>query len=307
MSSCFIVIPTHNRREITLACLQRLRAQGVLEWAVPIVVDDGSTDVTGAAVRAQFPEAEMLMGNGKLFWTGATELGMRSAVERNAEFVLWLNDDCEPEPGALAELLSVAMERNAVTGGVCVLPNSGQPVYGGFRKGPRELEFVSAAPGEVVACDALNGNLVCVPRAVIAAIGFPDGRGLPHASGDTDYTLRAKKRGCAVLLVGSARAQAVPHNRLGYASWLLSGMSTRAIWGTLFNRRAYGYLPADLRFRWRHWRIGGVLTALWLVVKRIPISIAVLTVPLATRRRWWGRHSPAWRYEEMVRAESDHE
>lgn len=306
-ASCFIVIPTHNRRDTTLACLQRLRAQGVMDWAVPIIVDDGSTDGTPEAVRAQFPEVEMVIGNGRLFWTGATELGMRSAVARNAEFVLWLNDDCEPEPGALAELLSVAMTRDAITGGVCVLPKSGEPVYAGFKKGRRELEFISAAPGEVVACDGLNGNLVCVPRAVINAIGFPSGGVLPHASGDTDYTMRASERGRTVLLVGSARARAVPHNRFGYASWLLSGMNAAEIWATLFNRRAYGYLPADFRFRWRHWGIGGVFTALWMVLKRVPISLAVLAVPLATRRRWWGHNSSAWNYERSVRAESGHE
>lgn len=303
----FIIIPAYNRRATTLACLQRLRAQGVLAWATPIVVDDGSTDGTGDTVREEFPEAEVLRGDGKLFWTGATELGMRRAVERGAEFVFWLNDDCEPQAGALAALLAIAQARGAATGGVCVLPRSGQAVYGGFKKGRRELEFISAAPGEVTACDALNGNLVCVPRAVIDAIGFPDGRGLPHASGDTDYTLRASERGHSVLLVGAARAQATPHNRLGYASWLLSGMSVGEVWATLVNPRAYGYFPADVRFRSRHWGFGGLLSSLWLVFKRVPISVVILTVPLATRRRWWGGRSAAWRYEEMVRAESRHE
>ena len=303
----FIVIPAHNRRATTVACLHRLRRQGVMAWATPIVVDDGSTDGTGDAIRREFPEVEVLPGNGRLFWTGATELGMRRAVERDAEFVFWLNDDCEPQPGALAALLAVSRERHAIAGGVCVLPRSGQPVYGGFKNGRRELAFVSAAPGEVTACAALNGNLVCVPRAVIDAIGFPDGRGLPHASGDTDYALRASERGHAVLLVGAARAQATPHNRLGYASWLLSGMSVREIWATLVNPRAYGYFPADVRFRWRHWGVSGLLSALWLVVKRVPVSVAILALPRETRRRWWGSRSAAWRYEQMVRAESGHE
>jgi glycosyltransferase involved in cell wall biosynthesis len=303
----FIVIPAHNRLATTLACLHRLRRQGVFGWAAPIVVDDGSTDGTGDAVRLEFPDLEVLRGNGNLFWTGATELGMRRAVERGAEFVFWLNDDCEPQPGALAALLATARERHAVAGGVCALPRSGQAVYGGFKRGRRELEFISAAPGDVTACDALNGNLVCVPRAVIDAIGFPDGRRLPHASGDTDYTLRATERGHEVLLVGDARAQATPHNRLGYASWLLSGMSVREVWATLVNPRAYGYLPADMRFRWRHWGWAGLGRSLWMVAKRVPVSLAILTVPLDTRRRWWSSRSAAWRYEQMIRAESGHE
>ena len=303
----FIVIPAHNRLATTLACLHRLRRHGVLDWAAPIVVDDGSTDGTGDAIRLEFPDVEVLAGNGKLFWTGATELGMRRAVERDAKYVFWLNDDCEPAPGALDALLAYAQVSGGITGGVCVLPRSGQTVYAGFRKGRRELEFVDAAPNGTTYCDALNGNMVCIPREVIAAIGFPDGRGLPHAGGDTDYTLRASERGHPVFLVGSARAQATPHNRLGYASWLLSGMTVREVWATLFNPRAYGYFPADLRFRWRHWGVGGALSALWSVVKRVPVSVAILTLPLETRRQKWGPRSAAWRYEQMVRAESGRE
>jgi len=308
-----IVIAAHNRRDTTVACLRRLRDQAVFAWATALVVDDGSNDGTADAIRAEFPAAEILRGHGRLFWTGATELGMRHAHARGATHILWLNDDCAPAPGALVALLAVSRARSAVTGGVCVLPRSGHPVYAGFRRDPHRAEFdpVNAAPGEEVPCDALNGNLVCLPRAVVSAIGFPDGRGLPHASGDTDYTLRARAAGHPVILVGSARATAFPHNRRGYASWLLSGLTVGEVWATLADPRAYAYLPADLRFRWRHWGLRGAARTAWLVVKRVPISLAILLVPLATRRLWWGARSAAWRYEQEILAEAksppDHE
>ncbi len=303
----FVIIAAHNRREITLACLRRLRAQGVLTWSTALVVDDGSSDGTGDAVRLNFPEVAVLRGNGNLYWTGATAWGMRRAVELGAEYVFWLNDDCEPQPGALAALLAVAQTRHGVAGGIGVLPRSGQPIYGGFHKMRNDLEHVSTGPGDVLACDALNGNLVCVPRTVIDAVGFPDGRALPHAMGDVDYTLRAQAAGFPVLLVGAARADAVPNNRRGYASWLLSGMTVYEVWATMGDRRAYGFFPAELRFRVRHWGVRGFFRALWSVAKRIPVSAAIWLVPLATRRRWWSTRSAAWRTEQMVRAEADHE
>ncbi len=302
-----IVIATHNRRATTLACLRRLRDQDVFQWATALVVDDGSTDGTGDAVRTEFPATEILRGNGRLFWTGATELGMRHAHALGAEHIFWLNDDCAPAPGALAALLAVSRARFAVAGGVCVLPRSGHPVYAGFRLDPPRAELIEvlAAPGEEIACAALNGNLVCVPRTVITTIGFPDGRGLPHASGDTDYTLRAHRAGHPVILVGTARAAAIPHNRLGYASWLLGGLTVREVWATLIDPRAYAYLPADLRFRWRHWGFRGLARSAWLVGKRVPVSLAILLVPLAIRRRWWGARSAAWRYEQRILTEAE--
>lgn len=305
--SVHILIPAHDRRDVTLSCLQRLQAEGVFDWATVIVIDDGSIDDTSAAIRRKFPEVDLLTGDGHLFWTGAIQLGMRHAVARGAEHVFWLNDDCLPEPGALAELLSVSRQRNAITGGVCAMPQSRIPVYGGFKKGALDLEFVSASTNEPVACDALNGNLVCIPRTIISIIGYPDGRGLPHALGDTDYTLRARAAGCPVLLVGTARAQATPNNRRGYASWSLSGMGVREVWATLFDRRAYGYLPADLRYRWRHWGLLGIGRVFWQVAKRIPASAAILLLPLGLRRRWWGHRSASWQQEKLIRGEPGHE
>ena len=52
-----IVIPVFNRKDVTLLCLKQLRQ---IEWGemcpVIIIVDDGSTDGTGAAVRERFPD-----------------------------------------------------------------------------------------------------------------------------------------------------------------------------------------------------------------------------------------------------------
>ena len=59
MNSTAVIIPVHNRRETTLACLRRLTADGVPAWSRIVVVDDGSTDGTGEAVRVEFPDVEI--------------------------------------------------------------------------------------------------------------------------------------------------------------------------------------------------------------------------------------------------------
>ena len=300
MPTCFLVIPVHNRSAITLACLRRLRAQGVPEWARPIVVDDGSTDGTGEAVRAEFPEAEVVRGDGHCYWTGATKLGMQHALVRGAEFIFWLNDDCEPQPGALAALLAVARRTGGAAGGVGVLAGNQFPVYGGFKKGRCDLEFVSAAPGEEVACDALNGNLVCFARPAVEAAGLPDARRLPHAFGDTDYTLRVRAAGRPVTLVGDARALAAPNNPANHASWLVGDITPAQVWRGLWDVRAYAYLPAHARFLIRHWGAAGALHCAWLVAKRVPISALMLVLPRKVRRVLWAEKSAAWQREKKI-------
>ncbi len=62
-----LIIPVYNRREITLQALRSLRRiddQGLNVHI--IVVDDGSTDGTGEAIRRDFPEVQIVEGDGTL-------------------------------------------------------------------------------------------------------------------------------------------------------------------------------------------------------------------------------------------------
>lgn len=289
-----LVIPVHNRRSITLACLRRLRDQGDLAWATPIVVDDGSSDGTGDAVRSEFPMAEIVRGTGSLFWTGATAAGMARAIQRQAAFIFWLNDDCEPRPRSLALLREAAAASGGAAGGVCMLPDGEVPIYGGFRMNGVELDFVSASPGQKIACDALNGNLACFTRAAVDACGLPDARAFPHALGDTDYTLRVRSRGFPVELVGSARAMATPNRPDNHASWLVGDTGPMELWLGLLRKTSYAYLPANWRFLRRHCGWRGGLHCAWLVAKRAPITLLMLTTSRRQRLAWWGKNRRGW-------------
>jgi glycosyltransferase involved in cell wall biosynthesis len=47
-----IIIPVHNRKAITLKCLETLQNNGDLDKYHVIVVDDGSTDGTSLAIQS---------------------------------------------------------------------------------------------------------------------------------------------------------------------------------------------------------------------------------------------------------------
>ncbi|MBI4621985.1 MAG: glycosyltransferase family 2 protein [Verrucomicrobia bacterium] len=301
-SDATIIIPAHNRRATTLACLRRLARDGTFGWAHVIVVDDASTDGTAAAIAADFPQVELLSGTGELWWTGAISLGMAVALRHGPKYLYWLNDDCAPAPQALRRLCEVAAERGAMTGGTCVLPGSDVVVYGGLRRRGFAFDLLPLRPGVIEPCDALSGNLVCLPAALAQEIGLPDARRLPHAIGDLDYAMRAAAAGWPVLVVHDAVAEAIPNTWDNHASWLLSDIPVADIWRNAWRKRSYGYFPTQWFFFTRHWGWRGAVQAIWLLAKRGPIMCVRLIVPQTWLRRTFGHRSQAWKEEQRLRA-----
>ena len=104
------VVLSWNRREDTLACLRSLAAVEEPKLAT-ILVDNASTDGTVEAVRAGFPEVEVLVNDTNLGFAEGNNVGIRRALELQAEWVLILNNDVEVDPGFLGALLEEAARR----------------------------------------------------------------------------------------------------------------------------------------------------------------------------------------------------
>ena len=64
-----VVMTCHNRRETTLRCLEALQRQEGHDATLALfVTDDGSDDGTAEAIRAQWPDAKVMLGPGDLYW-----------------------------------------------------------------------------------------------------------------------------------------------------------------------------------------------------------------------------------------------
>ncbi len=61
-----VLLTCHNRRAETLRCLEALLAQDAGASLRVFLVDDGSTDGTGEAVRVSFPQVNVVQGDGSL-------------------------------------------------------------------------------------------------------------------------------------------------------------------------------------------------------------------------------------------------
>jgi len=111
-----VVVNWHNRAA-TERCLAALRGLTYPRWSL-VLVDNGCAEFSAAELAGLAPGATYLHSATNLGFAGGSNLAMRAALERGAEWVWFLNDDACPEPDALSLLLDAAEQapRPAVLG-----------------------------------------------------------------------------------------------------------------------------------------------------------------------------------------------
>ena len=100
-----VLLTCHNRKFQTLQCLESLFLQQRLnvDFRIEVfLVDDASTDGTAYETRIQYPEVNIIQGNGNLYWNRGMRLAWETAASKNKyDYYLWLNDDTFLKPNAI--------------------------------------------------------------------------------------------------------------------------------------------------------------------------------------------------------------
>jgi GT2 family glycosyltransferase len=204
----------HNRRELTLRALKSIYEQELPDdCSLEIcLVDDGSTDGTGEAVRAIYPEVKVLQGTGDLYWARGMRFGWDHYVKKQRhEYLLVFNDDILLYPNALNTLLSSARQleahriRHYAVSGAFIQEETRETVYGGVIRKNRwhPLKFKKIPPiGKIQECATINMNLVLISRAALDLTDFLSPE-FVHKTADYDFGLRLGKAGGKVVLAGN--------------------------------------------------------------------------------------------------------
>lgn len=221
----WVLIPVHNRKDITLDGLENLKQTQDWEGLNILVVDDGSTDGTYEAVSEQYPGVEILRGDGSLWWGGAMEWGMKHAMEEGANVLVWLNDDVHPEPGSVAKLAKKADELGDTVLGSVVYPEPEPELgYNYTTRWGTGLFSLRSMPyegdKEIQYCELVSGKMVAIPRKVVEEIGYPNVERFHHHNSDLEYTYRATEHGFDVGVYSEARAKDIgfDHTHSGLSS-----------------------------------------------------------------------------------------
>ena len=213
----YIVIPVFNRWHYTRECLESLRQQTSQEFRT-VVVDDGSTDETAAALARDYPEVTVVTGDGNMFWTAGVNAGIQRALALGADRVMTLNNDVVAAPNFVAQMLAAAARHpTAVLGALEFDANTGEAIYGGerldFRTNTRYDLLAEIPVGQRTGLHPvtyLPGRGLLIPKAVIDQVGLFDEKRLPHYLADFDYTSVARRAGFAVYCNYDAQLSTYP-------------------------------------------------------------------------------------------------
>ena len=194
------LLTCHNRRDLTLSCLDSLKHQNLSDNITlkTVLVDDGRTDGTAAEVARSFPGVEVLSGDGSLFWCGGMRKAWEHADKADPDYLLLLNDDTILHPDAIQQLFGICPSPGELKIAVGAIsdPRSGEISYGGrFLTPPKGLREPG---GRILECDTFNGNCLMIPRAVRRVVGSLDPL-FTHSFGDFDYGRRALRKGVRLL------------------------------------------------------------------------------------------------------------
>lgn len=209
MKTIAVLITCHNRCSKTLACLEALFQNHLPEgYSLNVfVVDDGSKDGTGDAIRLRFPDVKLIDGNGSLYWNGGMRVAFTAAMRQGFDYYLWLNDDTTLYENTLFNLLDTATHVTNMQQGAAIIVGTtqakqgGVSTYGGLTRVSRwrPLKFSIFPTSTTLGhCDTMNGNCVLIPSIVASTIGNLD-KAFVHSMGDIDYGLRARRAGFSII------------------------------------------------------------------------------------------------------------
>ena len=261
----YIIIPVYNGWQQTRICLNALRESEYKNLEI-IVVDHGSTDETKASLPVEYPEVVHILGASSLWWTGATNLGIRTAISRGAERIMLLNNDCYITPKTIhilvhhskkaGEAIIAPVQRNYDTEDI-ICTTSRHFFLLGFQGVPS----YSLATNKNCSATLIPTQLIFGGRGVIIAtnifkrIGMFDEVNLPHYYADHDFYLRCRKHSIPLYIALDSIVY-IDQRRTSIAA-LYQKMTFREFYQSLFNRRSHRNLRDLATLFKKHYPIKG--------------------------------------------------
>lgn len=206
-----VVVLNWNGLNETRSCLDAL---GKITYArvKVIVVDNGSTDGSVDALRAEYPQIMLLPLSENVGFAEGNNHGLRHALRQGADYVLLLNNDACIAPDAVDVLVQTAQadRQIGILGAIIYRNDDPQRIesaggwfnlYTGRLRHFETLAVDQVRPYEV---DMVSGCAMMVQREVMEQVGLLTARYFAYLE-DTEWCVRVLRAGYQVVAVPGAQ------------------------------------------------------------------------------------------------------
>lgn len=208
-----VVLNWRRPREI-LACLESVQAQDYPSYEI-VVVDNGSANGSVAEIRHQFPAVQVIENGRNLGFAAGSNRGIGYLLQRDADFVLLLNDDAICAPDLLRLLIdrSQAEPEIGVLGptifyadppGTTIWSAGGAVDKLGHARHLDADELAGGPPPSARDVDYVTGCALLIRREVIEKIGGLDERFFAYWE-EVEWCARARAAGYRVVHLPAGR------------------------------------------------------------------------------------------------------
>lgn len=264
-AAIYLLLPVHNRREITQGFIDCLANQQSSKTTL-VVVDDGSSDGTVAMIQERLPDAVILQGDGSWWWAGSLQRGL-DWLDQNGigdgDIVLFMNDDSRFASDFIARgVATLNANPGTLLQATIRCAKNGEVVDQGYIFTPESLTFRPITNGEKPNCLTTNG--LFTRWGDLKRVGDFHPRLLPHYLSDYEYTWRAGQQGLALQVAENVE---LSWNRETTGYRRIEANNSAEFLGKLLSPRypsnpvhntAFAFLtcpwPLALSHAWRIWR-----------------------------------------------------
>lgn len=201
-----IVIPVFTGEAQLRRCLNSLCSSQDALFTI-YVVDHGGSDDISRWVGSEYPDIRCIRGSADLWWAGATNLGVKHALEDGNNYVMLLNHDCYVRGNTISLLLDHARrhpqaliapvqhglqsDKTVYTASTCFLLGFPTLIWPGWVVRILQRKRDGLIPTRLI----LGGRGTVIGADIFANTGLLDSQRFPHYGADHDFYLRCRKHG----------------------------------------------------------------------------------------------------------------
>ena len=273
------IVPTFNRKDKLCRFLELALAQTYSNLQI-IVVDSSSSDGTAELVREKFPQVTLIRVSDREFWTGATNAGVRLALDRQVDFILTINDDAIIGNDHVTKLVNLAQKYQLSILGNRIdylIPKDRvwslgtysdwgtdrflKIAYNDINLSEIETKILNQ---ELILVETLSGNGVVVDTTVFKKIGLYNASFCPHYHGDSELIMRAKKAGLEAWVAPNI----VLTNDFSDEQKQLPLKTLAGLKYIFFNPKSHLFAISILYLIWQYCPVSKQFITLWSLLRR---------------------------------------